>query len=82
VEKYGTARQAKGHNITGCMFFEFWINMATDTHSEYVIFIATATLVARTLFSVTLYVHCLTCLDITHVVAKDCHLNSSVRSLN
>ena len=40
-----------------------WIPKATNTHSEYVIFIAfsTATVVARTLLNVTLYVHCLSC---------------------
>jgi hypothetical protein len=40
VEKYCTARQATDGNIICSMSFEFRINMATDTHSEYAILIA------------------------------------------
>jgi hypothetical protein len=40
VEKYGTARQATDGNITRRMRFACWIRHATNTHSEYVIFIA------------------------------------------
>jgi hypothetical protein len=38
-----------------------WITKATDTHSEYGIFNAfsTATMAARSLLNITLYVHCL-----------------------
>jgi hypothetical protein len=40
VEKYGTAGQLTDDNIIRRMRFACWINKATDTHSEYVIFIA------------------------------------------
>jgi hypothetical protein len=40
VEKYGTARQTTDDNIIQRMRFACWITKATDTHSEYVIFIA------------------------------------------
>ena len=40
-----------------------WVPKATNTYSQYVILIcfSTATMVARTRLSVTLYVHCLYC---------------------
>jgi hypothetical protein len=38
--EYGTARQATDHNITRRMYIACWMNKATGTHSEYVIFIA------------------------------------------
>jgi hypothetical protein len=34
------ARQATDDNITRCMGFAFWINKATNIHSEYVMLIA------------------------------------------
>jgi hypothetical protein len=37
VEKYSTARHATDDNIKRRMRFVYWINEATDTHSEYVI---------------------------------------------
>ena len=37
VKKYGTAKQATDDNIIWSMCFAFWINTATDMHSEYVI---------------------------------------------
>jgi hypothetical protein len=40
VEKYGTARQATDDNIIRRMRFACWITKATNTHSEYVKFIA------------------------------------------
>jgi hypothetical protein len=40
VEKYGTVRQATDNNIIRCLRFACWITKATDTHSQYVIFIA------------------------------------------
>jgi len=40
VEKYGTARQTADDNVTRRMPFACWITKATDTHSEYVIFLA------------------------------------------
>jgi hypothetical protein len=40
VEKHGTARQATDDNIIRRMRFACWITKATDTHTEYVIFIA------------------------------------------
>jgi hypothetical protein len=40
VESYGRARQATDDNITRHMCIVRWIPMATDTHSEYVTFIA------------------------------------------
>jgi len=39
VEKYGTARQAKGYNTIWRTQISGWINKATDTDSEYVILI-------------------------------------------
>jgi hypothetical protein len=42
VEKYGTVRQATDDNIIWRMRFTCWIIKATDTHSEYVIYIAVA----------------------------------------
>jgi hypothetical protein len=40
VEKYVTARQATDASIIQRMLFACWITKATNTHSEYVIFIA------------------------------------------
>jgi hypothetical protein len=40
VEKYGRSRQATVDNIIWNMHFACWLTKATDTHSEYVIFIA------------------------------------------
>jgi hypothetical protein len=40
VEKHGTARQAADANIIRRMRFACWLTKATDTRSEYVIFIA------------------------------------------
>jgi hypothetical protein len=40
VEKYGRVRQATDDNIIRRMSFACWITKATDTHSEYVTFIA------------------------------------------
>jgi hypothetical protein len=39
VEKYGTARQAVDDYIIWRMRLACWVNEATDTHSEYVIFL-------------------------------------------
>jgi len=40
VEKYDRVRQATNESITRRMRFVCWITKATDTHSEYVTFIA------------------------------------------
>jgi len=40
VQKYGTAGQATGENIIRLMHFLCWITKATDTHSEYVMFLS------------------------------------------
>jgi hypothetical protein len=40
VEKYGRARQATDDNIIRRMRLACWVTMATDTHTEYVIFTA------------------------------------------
>ena len=40
VEKYSTERKDINYSIILCMRFVCWISKATDTHSEYVIFIA------------------------------------------
>ena len=37
MEKYGKAGQTTNYNIIQCMRFAFWVNMAKDTHPEYVI---------------------------------------------
>jgi hypothetical protein len=39
-KKYGTAGQATDDNIIRRMRFTCWMTKATDTHSEYIIFIA------------------------------------------
>jgi hypothetical protein len=47
----------------------FWVNEATNTHTHTICnthYFSTATMVARTLISVTLYVHYLSC-EILHV---------------
>jgi len=40
VYKWGRARQDTDDDIIGRMRIVLWITKATDTHSEYVIFIA------------------------------------------
>jgi hypothetical protein len=40
VEKYCTAIQATDDNIIRCICIDCWITKATDTHSEYVIIMA------------------------------------------
>jgi hypothetical protein len=40
VEQYGTARQVTHYNVIWRTLFASWLNMATDTHSEYVTLIA------------------------------------------
>jgi hypothetical protein len=40
VEKYGTAWWATDDTIIRHMRFAYWINKATDTHSDYVIITA------------------------------------------
>jgi hypothetical protein len=40
VEKYGTALQATDNNITRLMLIEYRITKATDTHWEYIKFLA------------------------------------------
>jgi hypothetical protein len=40
VEEYGRDEQTTDDNIKRRMRFAFWINNATDTHSEYVILLA------------------------------------------
>jgi hypothetical protein len=42
VGKYDTLRQDTDDNIIGGMRFACWTNKPTDTHSEYVILIASA----------------------------------------
>jgi hypothetical protein len=61
VEKYGTARQTRDDNIIRRMRFACWITKATDTHSEYVMFIAfpRQQWLRERATNVTLYVHCL-----------------------
>jgi hypothetical protein len=54
VGKYGRAEQATDDKIIRRMRFACCINKDTDTHSEYVIRFSTATVVTRTLFSVTI----------------------------
>jgi hypothetical protein len=40
VEKYGRPREATGDKKLRCMHFAWLVTKATDTHSEYLIFIA------------------------------------------
>jgi hypothetical protein len=62
-KKYCTAGQATDDTVIQCMLFACRISKATDTRSENAIYCPyNATMVARTLLNVTLYVHCLFCL--------------------
>jgi hypothetical protein len=63
--------QATDDNIIRLMRYACWITKATNTHPEYVILncSTTATMVARTHLSVTLYVHCLSCFVFTLISA-------------
>jgi alkylhydroperoxidase family enzyme len=47
------------------MCIAYWITKAKNTHSEYVILLSTATVVARTRLDVTLHAYCLSCSGIT-----------------
>jgi hypothetical protein len=59
MDYYGTARQATDDNIIWCMRFACWITKATDTHSEYVICMASPVQQwLRERAFVTLYIHC------------------------
>ena len=40
MEKYGSAEEATDDSILRRMRITYWINKATDTHSEYVIVLA------------------------------------------
>jgi len=63
VENYWKARQITGHNIVRCMRFSCWIPKATNTLWQCVIFLAFHSNNGYTnALSVTLYVHCLSCL--------------------
>jgi isocitrate dehydrogenase kinase/phosphatase len=57
----GTAGQATDDNIMRCVPFACCITKAKDAHWQHVIVISffTATMVTRTRFNITLYVHCL-----------------------
>jgi hypothetical protein len=61
AEKYGTAGQATDKNTIWRMHFSCWLTEATDTHSEYVIFIfhGNNTFTNAPVFS--LYEHCQSC---------------------
>jgi hypothetical protein len=61
VEKYDTAREATGDNIIRLVPFACWITKATDTHSEYVTFVAFPhqCLRKRSLLSRCTYIACL-----------------------
>jgi hypothetical protein len=67
VEKYGTAWQATDDNIIRRMRFTCWITKATDTHPEYVIFIAFPhqQWLRERASMLRLYVHCLSCFIIS-----------------
>ena len=67
MEKYGTARQATDDNIIRRMRFTCWITKATDTHPEYVIFIAFPQQhwLRERASMLRLYVHCLSCFIIS-----------------
>jgi len=66
VGKCGNAGQATNDNIMRCIRCACWIIKTTDTHTEYVIFIAfpLATMVTRTRLNVMLYLHFLSCCTI------------------
>jgi hypothetical protein len=40
VETYSTVKQAAEDNIIRPILFAYWLNNATDTHSEYIILIS------------------------------------------
>jgi hypothetical protein len=64
VEKYGGDRQAADENIIRRMRFACWINKATDTRSECVMFIAflRQKLLRQHASRLRLFLHCLRCL--------------------
>jgi hypothetical protein len=61
MEKYGRDRQDTNDKTVQRIGITCWLTKATDTDSEYVILtvFSTATVVARELLSVMLYVHCM-----------------------
>jgi hypothetical protein len=62
IEQWGGAWEATDDNIVLRMRFAYWITKTTHTHIRCnTYYFSTATVVTRTLFSVTLYVHCLSC---------------------
>jgi hypothetical protein len=68
-EKYGTATKATDDNIIWHMRLEFWLNKATDTHSETVMLVAfPQQLWLHKCVSVMLYIHCLSCLVLVNAI--------------
>jgi len=68
TQNYSKARQDGEDNIIQSMRISCWITEAADTHSEDVCnryCFSTATVVTRTLFSVTLYVLSLLCFNVS-----------------
>jgi hypothetical protein len=61
VEKYVTAGQDINGTTIRRMPFACWVHKTTDTHSEYVILLSTATVVMRTRLNVMLHVRCPYC---------------------
>jgi hypothetical protein len=72
MEKYGRAGQDTDDNIIGRMRIACWITKATDTHSEYAIFIAfPRQQLLRERISVSrLYIHCLSYWMLNFMVHK------------
>jgi len=57
-----TVELDRTHVTVWRMNIQFWLTVATDTHSEYVILcFSTATMVTRTHLSVILHIQCLSC---------------------
>jgi hypothetical protein len=76
VEKYSTARQAIDENIIQRMRFACWITKVTDTHSEYVILIASPRqqwLHKRVSILRYTYIACLGLLFALQIVPSDLH---------
>jgi hypothetical protein len=70
VEKYGRAKLNTDDNIIRHMRFACWTNKATDTHSEYTIFIAIPRQqwLHERASLLHLYVHCLSCLNVVLIL--------------
>jgi len=76
VEKYGIRRQTTDDSIIWCMHLACWVKKATDTYSEFVIFIAfpRQQWLRECASTLHLYVHCMSCLYPVFGMEKEARL--------